>query len=66
MLRGAVFNKWTAMAGILANSIYLLLFPVLAIVPSINWIPPSLAAPFRLIWYILIMIQLFKLSRRDD
>jgi len=65
MLRSDVFNKWTAITGILANGINLFLFPVQAFAPSINWIPPTFAAPFRVAWYILIMIQLFKLSRRD-
>jgi hypothetical protein len=63
MFRTKVFNKATAWAGLLANSFGLLLFPVLIFIPAISWLPPSLSAPFRVIWYVLIALKLFKLAR---
>ncbi|MFC1879227.1 hypothetical protein ACFLZW_04880 [Chloroflexota bacterium] len=63
MLRSEVFDKWTAIMGILANGIYLLYFPILVFAPAINWLAPTLAAPFRLIWYVLIAIKLFNLGK---
>jgi uncharacterized membrane protein len=63
MQQSNVFNKATAWAGILANSFGLLLFIVLIFTPAIAWLPPSLSAPFRVIWYVLIAIKLFKLAR---
>jgi hypothetical protein len=64
MRRNDVFNKATAWAGIFANSFGLLLFPMLLLAPSLAWIPPSFSAPFRLTWYILIALRLFKLSKK--
>lgn len=63
MLRGAVFGKATAVAGILTNVIYLLYYPVLAFGPLISIIPPVVAAPFRITWYFLIALKLFKLAK---
>ncbi len=63
MLRSSVFSKATAIMGILANGIGLcyFLFPVFA--PTAIWIPHSVSAPFRVIWYFLIALRLFKLAR---
>jgi hypothetical protein len=63
MRRSNVFNKATAWTGILANSFGLLLFPTLIFTPAIIWLPPSLSAPFRVTWYVLIAIKLFKLAK---
>ena len=63
MQRTKVFNKATAWTGILANSFGLLLFPALIFTPTIIWLPPSLSAPFRVTWYVLIAIKLFKLAK---
>jgi len=63
MLRTQVFSKATGISGTLANGFALLIFPVLLLAPSVVWLPPSLSAPFRLLWYILIALRLFKLSR---
>jgi hypothetical protein len=63
MFQSNVFNKATAWTGILANSFGLLLFPALIFTPAIAWLPPSLSAPFRVIWYVLIAITLFKLAK---
>jgi hypothetical protein len=63
MLRSSIFNKATGITGILANGIALVLFIMLILAPEISWIPPTLSAPFRMVWYILIAVQLFKLSK---
>ena len=61
MLRGDTFGKATAYVGILANGVGLCYFLALAFVPAINWLPPTLSAPFRVIWYFLIARKLFQL-----
>jgi hypothetical protein len=63
MLQSDIFCKAAAVCGILANGFALLLFPTLALAPAISWLPPTLAAPFRMIWYVLIAVKLFKLAR---
>jgi hypothetical protein len=63
MLRSRVFGKATAIMGILANGIGLCYFLALVLVPAAIWIPHSVSAPFRVIWYFLIAIRLFKLSK---
>jgi hypothetical protein len=65
MLRSGVFNKATAVTGMLANIFGLAYFVVLIFAPAISWLPPTLSAPFRLIWYILISLRLFKLSKKS-
>jgi len=62
MLRSDIFGKTAAICGVLANGLALLGFITLAFGPAISWIPPTLSAPFRLIWYVLIAIKLFKLG----
>lgn len=52
MLRSAVFSKAAAI-GILANGLGPLYFLALAFAPAIIWLPPTLSAPFRLVWYVL-------------
>lgn len=63
MLRSDVFSRATAVVGILANSIGLCYFITLAFVPSIYWIPIPISAPFRVVWYFLIALRLFKLGK---
>lgn len=65
MLQSDVFGKAAAVCGILANGLALLGFIALAFGPTISWIPPTLSAPFRMIWYVLIAIKLFKLARAN-
>ena len=65
MLQGDRLGKITATLGILANGIGLVYFIVLVFWPEILWLPPTLSAPFRMIWYILIAVKLFKLSRGE-
>lgn len=63
MLRSRVFNRATAIAGLLANGLGLGYFPALAFAPVIVWIPPTLSAPFRIAWYVLIALRLFRLGK---
>ena len=63
MMRSRVFGKTTAIMGILANSIGLCYFLFLVFAPAAIWIPHSVSAPFRMIWYFLIALRLFKLAR---
>lgn len=64
MLRSDIFSKATAVTGILANSFGLGYFIVLIFAPAISWLPPTLSAPLRLMWYFLISLRLFKLSKK--
>lgn len=62
MLRSTRFNKATAYAGIAANLFALGYFPALALGSDIVWVFPTVSAPFRMVWYILIAIGLFRLA----
>lgn len=63
MVRGDVFSKANAYTGILANGIGLGYFITLPFGPAVYWLPPTLSAPFRLLWYVLIARTLFQLRR---
>ncbi len=63
MLRSGVFSKTTAVCGLLANGIALAGFIFLAAAPEIYWLFPTVSAPFRMIWYVLIAIKLLKRTR---
>ena len=63
MLQSDVFSKATAITRILANGIGLCYFIALAFAPVIFWIPHPISAPFRVVWYFLIALRLFKLAR---
>jgi hypothetical protein len=65
MLPGGVFSKATAIVGILANGIGLCYFITLVVLPEIYWIPHPVSAPFRVAWYFLIALRLFKLSKEQ-
>ena len=64
MLRSQAFGKAASYSGILANTLALATFPVLLFAPGISWLPMSLSAPLRLIWYVLIAIGLFRLASK--
>lgn len=66
MLRSGIFSKTAAVCGIFANGLALLGFIALRFGPTISWIPPTLSAPFRVIWYVLIAIKLFQLGKRSS
>jgi hypothetical protein len=63
MWRSDVFSKATAVMGILANGIGLCYFITLAFAPAIYWIPHPISAPFRVIWYFLVAMRLFKMAK---
>ena len=66
MLRSEVFIKATAIVGILANGFGLGFFIALPFIPEYIWLFPTISAPFRMIWYILIAIKLFQLGRAKN
>jgi len=63
MLRSFIFSRATAWMGILANGIGLCYFIGLAIGSALYWVPIPISAPFRVIWYFLIALRLFKLAK---
>ena len=63
MLRDGTFGRWTAITGILANSIALCTFLAMLFAPALLWLPPSLSAPFRLLWYLLAAWRFFRLGK---
>jgi len=63
MLRSDIFSKASAVVGILANGIGLCYFITLAFLPAIYWLPHPISAPFRVVWYFLIALRLFKLGK---
>jgi hypothetical protein len=63
MLRSDVFSKSTAITGILANGIGLCYFIAVAFAWELYWLPHTISAPFRVIWYFLIALRLFKLAK---
>lgn len=63
MLQSTVFSKTTAVTGILANGFGLGYFITLVFAPKIIWLPPTISAPFRMAWYIMIAVKLIQLSK---
>lgn len=63
MLQSNVFGRTTSWIGILANGIGLCFFITLPLGPVIYWLPPTLSAPFRLIWYFLMARKLLQLRK---
>lgn len=66
MLHSAVFNKVTAYTGLVANFFALGYFLALGLAPAWVWLPVTISAPFRLIWYVLIAVKLFQLAKDID
>ena len=64
MFRSPDFNTATAVVGLLANGIALVGFIALVAAPEIYWLFPTSSAPFRMIWYVLIVIQLLKVDKK--
>lgn len=63
MLQSNVFSRTTAYFGILANGVGLSYFITIIILPTIGWLPIPLSAIPLMIWYILIGVKLYKLSK---
>jgi hypothetical protein len=64
MLRSKVFSRFTAIAGIVANCSALVYFPVILLMPSLLAIPFVISAPFRMLWYFLTALTLFRLGKK--
>jgi len=62
MLRSDAFGKLTAWMGILANILGLGYYVTLTLAPALSAIPLSAAAPFLLVWYLLIGERLLGLA----
>jgi hypothetical protein len=63
MLRDNTFSKATGWVGIVANGCVLFYFLTLMMAPNLVAIPHVISAPFRITWYVLIALRLFKLAR---
>jgi len=66
MLQSDIFNNVTAWTGILANIFGLAYFIALVFAPTVSWLPPTISAPFRITWYVMIAIKLFKLAKLEN
>jgi hypothetical protein len=62
MLGSGAFSRRTATVGLVAHGFQLSFFVALALAPALLAVPPSVAAPFRLVWYLLIARRLFRLA----
>lgn len=65
MLRGSVFGKATAIVGIVANGLRFGHLLALIFAPSV-WFFIPISAVFRVTWYVMIGLGLFKLARRTS
>jgi hypothetical protein len=63
MLRDNTFSKATGWVGIVANGCVLFYFLTLMMAPNLVAIPHVISAPFRITWYVLIALKLFKLPK---
>jgi hypothetical protein len=66
MLRGSVFGKATALVGLAASVSQTGYFVALPFAPAILALPFVISAPFRVTWYVLIALKLFRLSARRN
>jgi hypothetical protein len=64
MLRSSAFGSFRAYVGILANVFGLTYYVTLVLNPRLSFIPLSAAAPFLLIWYLLVGRKLLQLGSR--
>jgi len=62
MLRSSVFSRATAIIGITFNGVALLHFIEVAFAPTVCGIPSIISAPFRVVWYVLVALRLFRLA----
>ena len=63
MLRSGVFRATTGYVGLVAEGLQMTYFLALAVAPGLLALPPSLAAPFRLAWYVLVGRRLLQLAK---
>jgi hypothetical protein len=64
MLRSPAFGRFTAYMGILANVFGLAYYVALVLNPQLGFIPLSTAAPFLLVWYLLVGRTLLQFGSR--
>jgi hypothetical protein len=64
MLSGEVFSKAAAWSGMLANGFGLAYYVFLVFAPGLVVLPFPISAPFRMIWYLLVAIRLFKWDKK--
>jgi hypothetical protein len=64
MLRSSVFGRATALVGIVATVSQLGYFVALPLAFAVVALPFVVSAPFRLTWYVLIAVKLFRLAAR--
>jgi hypothetical protein len=62
MLGSGTFSRRTATVGLVTHGFQLSFFVALALAPALLAVPPSIAAPFRLAWYLLIACRPFRLA----
>ncbi|MBN1580500.1 MAG: DUF4386 family protein [Anaerolineae bacterium] len=65
MLRSSIFGRAAAMVGIVANGLRLCHLLALVFAPSV-WFFIPISAVFRVTWYVMIALGLFKLARRTS
>ena len=63
MWQSDVFSKLTALTGILANGFMLTYYIALVFAPALVVLPFVISAPFRVVWYFLIAVKLFRLAQ---
>jgi len=68
MLRSPIFGRPTAYLGLGAEGLQMGYFVALTLAPTpaLLAIPPATAAPFRLVWYLLIGRRLLQLAAREN
>jgi hypothetical protein len=62
-LKEKIFKRRVALAGIAANGLYLMNYVLIIFAPNLNWLLPTLSAPFRLIWYAMLSVALLKKAK---
>lgn len=66
MARSEVFGRATGVVGLVAEMTQLGYFVALALAPGLAALPPSLAAPFRLAWYLMLGRRLLQLGAAPE
>ena len=66
LVRSRVFRPAIGYLGMVAEVVQLGYFVTLAVAPSLAALPPSLAAPFRLVWYVLTGRRLLQLAAAES
>jgi hypothetical protein len=62
ILKERTFKRGVAMVGIITNGLYLMNCILILFAPNLNWLLPTLSAPFRLVWYGMLAAALLKLA----